>query len=165
MFHAAGWGLPFAGALAGVKFVYSAINEPRVLCELMNREKVTHSAGVPTVWLAMFQHMDATGEAPEHLKHVTIGGSAAPRAMIERIMEMGVARQSSLGHDRNLADRHAGRAVAALGRSDLRRAGRSGLASRARCRSESSCAWSTTKAPNSRATARVRAAFRSAGRG
>ncbi|MCJ8157486.1 long-chain fatty acid--CoA ligase [Sphingomonas sp. LaA6.9] len=90
MFHAAAWGLPFAGAVAGVKFVYSAVNDGAVLCRLFNQEKVTHSAGVPTVWLAMFQHMDATGETPEHLKLVTIGGSAAPRAMIERLMGMGI---------------------------------------------------------------------------
>ena len=90
MFHAVGWGLPFAAAAVGAKFVFSAVNEPKVLCELMNKEKVTHSAGVPTVWFGMFQHMDATGDAPEHLKIVTIGGSAAPRAMIERIMKMGV---------------------------------------------------------------------------
>ena len=89
MFHAAAWGLPFAGALAGLKFVYSAVNDPAILTMLMNREKVTHSAGVPTVWLALFQHIDATGEAPEYLKVVTIGGSAAPRAMIARIMKMG----------------------------------------------------------------------------
>jgi len=90
MFHAAAWGLPFSGAMAGIKFVYSAVNDPIVLCRLMNQEKVTHSAGVPTVWLAMFQHMDATGEKPEHLKIVTIGGSAAPRTMIERLMKMGI---------------------------------------------------------------------------
>jgi fatty-acyl-CoA synthase len=90
MFHAAAWGLPFAGALAGIKFVYSAVNDPKVLCRLMNEERVTHSAGVPTVWLAMFQHIDETGERPEHLQLVTIGGSAAPRAMIERLMRMGV---------------------------------------------------------------------------
>jgi fatty-acyl-CoA synthase len=90
MFHAAAWGLPFAGAMAGIKFVYSAVNDPVVLCHLMNQEKVTHSAGVPTVWLSMFQHMDATGNAPEHLRIVTIGGSAAPRAMIERLMKMGI---------------------------------------------------------------------------
>ncbi|MFA5965510.1 MAG: long-chain fatty acid--CoA ligase [Sphingomonas sp.] len=90
MFHAAAWGLPFAGALAGAKFVYAAVNDAAVLCRLMNQEKVTHSAGVPTVWLAMFQHMDATGEVPRYLQQVTIGGSAAPRAMIERIMDMGV---------------------------------------------------------------------------
>ncbi len=77
MFHAAAWGLPFAGAAAGIKFVFSAVNDPAVLCDLMNSEKVTHSAGVPTVWLAMFQHIDATGKKPEHLQVVTIGGSAA----------------------------------------------------------------------------------------
>src|SRR5690349_13087846 len=89
-FHAAAWGLPFSGAMAGVKFVYSATNDPTVLCRLMNEEKVTHSAGVPTVWLGMFQHMDSTGQKPEHLKIVTIGGSAAPRTMIERLMRMGI---------------------------------------------------------------------------
>ena len=90
MFHAAAWGLPFAGALAGVTFVFSAVNDAAVLCRLMNEERVTHSAGVPTVWLGLFAHIDSTGEAPLHLKQVTIGGSAAPRAMIERIMAMGV---------------------------------------------------------------------------
>lgn len=90
MFHAVGWGMPFASAAAGIKLVFSAVNDPKVLCTLMNEERVTHTAGVPTVWLAMFQHMDASGDAPRHLKVVTIGGSAAPRAMIERIMNMGV---------------------------------------------------------------------------
>jgi fatty-acyl-CoA synthase len=90
MFHAAAWGLPFSGAMAGIKFVYSATNDPVVLCKLMNEEKVTHSAGVPTVWLGMFQHMDATGQKPEHLRIVTIGGSAAPRTMIERLMKMDI---------------------------------------------------------------------------
>ncbi len=90
MFHAASWGLPFACALAGAKIVYSQVNDAAVLCRSMNEEKVTHSAGVPTVWLAMFQHIDATGDTPRFLRQVTIGGSAAPRAMIERIMGMGM---------------------------------------------------------------------------
>ena len=90
MFHAAAWGLPFAGAAVGLKFVFSAVNEPAVLTELMNQERVTHSAGVPTVWLGLFAHIDAGGAPPEHLEVVTIGGSAAPPAMIERIMGMGV---------------------------------------------------------------------------
>ena len=90
MFHAASWGLPFAGAAAGAKFVFSVTNEAPVLCALMNEEGVTHSAGVPTVWLAMFAHMDATGAGLGKLRLVTIGGSAAPRAMIERLMKLGV---------------------------------------------------------------------------
>ena len=90
LFHAVGWGLPFAGPLSGAKMVFSAVNDPLVLCRLMNDEKVTHSAGVPTVWLSMFAHIDATGEAPRYLEQVTIGGSAAPRAMIARLMDMGI---------------------------------------------------------------------------
>lgn len=90
LFHAAAWGTPFAAPLAGAKLVFSAVNDAKTLCDLMNREDVTISSGVPTVWLAMFAHMDATGNAPRVLKLATIGGSAAPRAMIERLMDMGV---------------------------------------------------------------------------
>ncbi len=90
MFHAASWGLPWAGAATGVKFVYSAVNDPVVLLDLMHREGVTHSAGVPTVWLAMFQHLDATGKDLGKLQQAIIGGSAAPRAMIERLMGAGI---------------------------------------------------------------------------
>ncbi|MDQ2893053.1 MAG: long-chain fatty acid--CoA ligase [Pseudomonadota bacterium] len=90
MFHAAAWGTPFAAAIAGAKMVFSAVNDPKVLCDLMKRERVTISSGVPTVWLALFAHIDATGEAPGFLELATVGGSAAPRAMIDRLMAMGV---------------------------------------------------------------------------
>jgi acyl-CoA synthetase (AMP-forming)/AMP-acid ligase II len=90
MFHAASWGLPWAGAAAGVKFIYCANNDPVQLHELMIREKVTHSAGVPTVWLGMFQHLDATGGNLGKLHTAIIGGSAAPRSMIERLMKQGI---------------------------------------------------------------------------
>ncbi len=95
MFHAASWGLPFAGAMAGVKFVFSTTNEAPVLHQLMLAEGITHSAGVPTVWLAMFAHLDAEKAAGRRddlgkLQLVTIGGTAAPRMMIERLMSAGV---------------------------------------------------------------------------
>ena len=90
MFHANSWGIPFAAATVGAKLVFSATNDAQTLCDLMHAEGVTHSAGVPTVWLAMFAHMDATGMDYGALKHVIIGGSAAPRAMIERFMKAGV---------------------------------------------------------------------------
>jgi fatty-acyl-CoA synthase len=89
MFHAASWGLPWAGAAAGLKFVYSTVNEPKVLCDLMAREGVTHSAGVPTVWLGIFQYCDATDTPLPKLDVATIGGSAAPKFMIERLMKNG----------------------------------------------------------------------------
>ena len=90
LFHAAAWGIPFAAPVAGAKLVFSATNDPAALCELMNRERVTHSSGVPTVWLGVFAHMDATGAALPHLKLATIGGSAAPRAMVARLADLGV---------------------------------------------------------------------------
>jgi fatty-acyl-CoA synthase len=90
MFHAASWGLPWAGAASGAKFVYSQVNDPVILHRLMIQEGVTHSAGVPTVWLGMFAHLDATGGDLGKLRLAIIGGSAAPRAMVERLMKAGI---------------------------------------------------------------------------
>ncbi len=93
MFHAASWGLPWAGTIPGIKFVYSAVNDPAVLCELIEREGVTHSAGVPTVWLGVFQYLDSVGKDVRdigQLETAVIGGSACPRFMIERLMHNGV---------------------------------------------------------------------------
>lgn len=95
MFHAAAWGLPFAGAASGMKFVFSQVNDAAVLYDLFRQEGVTHSAGVPTVWLALFAHMDQLAARGEEaglgqMRIVTIGGSAAPRAMIERLMRMDI---------------------------------------------------------------------------
>lgn len=91
MFHAASWGTPWAGAAAGAKFVYSAVNDPAVLCELFEREQVTAAAGVPTVWLGMLQHLEASGKPiPPSLEQVVCGGSAMPRSMVERFMAAGL---------------------------------------------------------------------------
>ncbi len=97
MFHAASWGLPYSGAMAGIKFVFSAVNDPAILDELMKREGVTDSAGVPTVWLAHFQYCDAQGIDLPALKAATIGGSAAPKFMIERLMKNGTRVQHAWG--------------------------------------------------------------------
>jgi fatty-acyl-CoA synthase len=56
----------------------------------MRTEGVTHSAGVPTVWLALMNHVDATGADLGKLSVVHIGGSAAPRAMIEFFQKRGI---------------------------------------------------------------------------
>jgi fatty-acyl-CoA synthase len=97
MFHAASWGLPYSGGMAGIKFVFSAVNDPAVLHELMMREGVTDSAGVPTVWLAHFQYCDAQGIDLPPLRAATIGGSAAPKFMIERLMKNGTRVQHAWG--------------------------------------------------------------------
>ena len=94
MFHVAAWGLPFSAAMAGVKIVFSADYKPDVLCGLFESEQVTHSAGVPTVWASLIAHVEATGAGLGPLSLVSIGGSAAPRAMIEWF----VARGIDVGH-------------------------------------------------------------------
>src|SRR3546814_18127653 len=90
MFHANSWGVPYAAATVGAKLVFSATNDAQVLCDLMHDEGVTHSAGVPTVWIAMFAHMDANGMAYGALRHAAIGGTAAPRATFEGFMKAGL---------------------------------------------------------------------------
>jgi len=90
MFHANAWGVPWAAPMVGAKLVLSADYRPEVMCRLFRDEKVTHSAGVPTVWLTMIEHIERTGEDLGDLKYVTIGGSAAPRAMIKWLRSKGI---------------------------------------------------------------------------
>lgn len=90
MFHAAAWGLPFAAPIVGCKLVFSADYTPQLLCDLMGEEGVTHTAGVPTVWLALMNHVETTGADLGKLSIVTIGGSAAPRSMIRYFVERGI---------------------------------------------------------------------------
>jgi len=90
MFHANAWGVPWAAPATGAKLVLSADYRPERMCSLFRDEKVTHSAGVPTVWLTMIEHIERTGEELGPLQKVTIGGSAAPRAMIRWLRARGV---------------------------------------------------------------------------
>ena len=90
MFHANAWGIPWAVPMTGAKLVLSADYRPEKMCKLFRDEKVTHSAGVPTVWLTMIDHIERTGEELGDLEKVTIGGSAAPRAMIRWLRERGI---------------------------------------------------------------------------
>ena len=90
MFHANAWGIPWAAPMTGCKLVLSSDYRPAQMCNLFHEEKVSHSAGVPTVWLGMIEHIEKTGEDLGALKTVTIGGSAAPRAMIEWFRGKGI---------------------------------------------------------------------------
>src|SRR5262245_45130814 len=88
MFHVNAWGIPYAAPMAGAKLVLPGPNlDGASLLELFDNEKVTLTAGVPTVWLALLQHMDKIGATPETLARVVIGGAAAPPAMIKVFRE------------------------------------------------------------------------------
>jgi fatty-acyl-CoA synthase len=90
MFHAGSWCIPYAAALAGFKLVICADNSPDRLCDLFNAEGVTHSAGVPTVWLSMIDHVERTGAKLGKLHTIIVGGSSAPPATIRWFRERGI---------------------------------------------------------------------------
>jgi fatty-acyl-CoA synthase len=90
MFHAGSWCIPYAAAIAGFKLVICADNQPERLCDLFNSEGVTHSAGVPTVWLSMIDHVEQTGVSLGKLRLVIIGGSSAPPATIRWFRDRGI---------------------------------------------------------------------------
>jgi fatty-acyl-CoA synthase len=82
MFHANSWCLPYAAAITGLKLVICADNQAARICRLYNEEGVTHSAGVPTVWLNIIDHVEDTGAELGNLHTIIVGGSSAPPATI-----------------------------------------------------------------------------------
>jgi fatty-acyl-CoA synthase len=90
MFHANNWGFPWAAPAVGAKLVYCQINDPAWLCNLMREEGVNVVGGVPTVWFAIFQHLDATGQDLPPISAAMSGGSSLPQSAIARLMKAGV---------------------------------------------------------------------------
>ncbi len=84
LFHVNAWGLPYIAPLTGTKLVMPGARlDGASLFELMEAEHVYGSWGVPTVWLGLIAEMKKRGRKPVGLKQVLIGGSAAPKPMIE----------------------------------------------------------------------------------
>ena len=122
MFHVNAWGVPYAAAMCGAKLVLpgAGVSGDR-LYALMRDEGCTFSLGVPTVWLGFFQHIDQHRASLDlkqlRLKRVVIGGSAAPRSIIERferelgvyvIQAWGMTETGPLSTIGNLLPRHEG---------------------------------------------------------
>ncbi len=99
MFHANGWGLPFAAPAVGAKLVLPGRHtDGASLATLIREEGVTVAAGVQTVWLGVIDHLDAIGGELPDLKRVLIGGSKCPDALIQRMEKrLGVQVQTSWG--------------------------------------------------------------------
>ena len=85
MFHANAWGLAQSAPMIGAKLVMPGGKmDGASIYELLDTEKVTFSAAVPTVWLMLLQHLEQNGLSLPHLNKVVIGGSACPRAITEK---------------------------------------------------------------------------------
>jgi fatty-acyl-CoA synthase len=76
--------------MSGMKLVTCADNKPEHICALFNAEGVTHSAGVPTVWLSLIDYVERTGTSLGKLRTVLCGGSSAPPATIRWFKERGI---------------------------------------------------------------------------
>ncbi len=84
MFHANAWALTFTGPMVGMKLVLPGpMMDGKSIYELLEGEKCTFSAAVPTVWLMLLHHLEESGHKLPHLDRVLIGGSACPRAIME----------------------------------------------------------------------------------
>ena len=91
LFHVNAWGLPYFAPLMGMSLIMpgAALDGPS-LWKLMEAEKVNSAWGVPTVWMGLMGEIKAQGRKPEGFGHVVVGGSAAPRSMIENFEKMDV---------------------------------------------------------------------------
>ena len=99
MFHVNAWGLAYSTIASGASLVMPGrqLDGPSVAA-LMNAEQVTFSAGVPTVWLALLQHLRASGERLHTVNRLAIGGSACPPALIDAFdREYGVRVEHAWG--------------------------------------------------------------------
>ncbi|MGE5283859.1 MAG: long-chain fatty acid--CoA ligase [Actinomycetota bacterium] len=86
MFHVNAWGIPFAAAWMGSKQVFPGSRpDPKALLSLIRDEKVTLTAGVPTVWMGVLQLMERETFDVSSLKAIICGGSAAPKSLIEKV--------------------------------------------------------------------------------
>jgi len=88
MFHANAWGLAFSGPATGSKLVLpGAKMDGESIYELLENEKVTFTAAVPTVWLMLLQYLESTNKKLPHLNRVVIGGSAVPERILRAFEE------------------------------------------------------------------------------
>ena len=116
MFHVNAWGIPYSAALTGAKLVFPGpALDGKSIYELIEAEKVTYAAGVPTVWQMLLTHMKPGGLKFTTLRRTVIGGSACPPAMIsafnddygvEVLHAWGMTEMSPLGTLCTLKNKH-----------------------------------------------------------
>ena len=116
MFHVNAWGLPYSALLAGAKLVFPGpALDGKSLYALFEAEGVTLSAGVPTVWLGLINHVLASDLRFSTFRRTVIGGSACPPAMMDALIDRlgvqvvhawGMTEMSPLGTACTLQARH-----------------------------------------------------------
>lgn len=100
MFHVNAWGRPYVETWAGCKQVYpGARPTPQVLCELIDSEKVTFSAGVPTIWMGVLNVLrDNPGKYDfSHVRYFMSGGAPLPEALTRAYGRLGIRLYQGYG--------------------------------------------------------------------
>jgi 3-(methylthio)propionyl---CoA ligase len=99
MFHVNAWGLPYASAMTGTALVMPGRHlDGKSVASMLNEERVNFTAGVPTVWMGLLQHLRASGERLHTVERILTGGSAAPPLLIEAFRdEYGVRVEHAWG--------------------------------------------------------------------
>ncbi|HLR12319.1 MAG TPA: long-chain-fatty-acid--CoA ligase [Burkholderiaceae bacterium] len=98
MYHVNAWGLPYSGLLSGAKFVLPGSDHSgAALYDLCESEGVTLSAGVPSIWQILLDHVQTQSKRFSTLSRAIIGGSACPPAMITTLARMNVSVRHAWG--------------------------------------------------------------------
>lgn len=88
MFHVHAWGVPYGAPMCGAKLVLPGAKlDGKSLYELLEAERVTLTAGVPTVWFGLLDYLRESGQRLNHLRCINIGGAAPPISMIQAFEE------------------------------------------------------------------------------
>jgi len=89
LFHVNAWGIPYAAMMVGTKLVFPGpkMGDGETLYQLLEQEGVSLSLGVPTVWLALLQYAETSGQKLNRLERTIIGGAAVPEAMIREFRD------------------------------------------------------------------------------
>jgi len=85
MFHVNGWGIPYSAIMVGAKMVMPGpkMADGEALHSFIDKEKVTVASGVPTIWLALLDYLETSGNTIPSVSRVSVGGAACPRSIVE----------------------------------------------------------------------------------
>jgi fatty-acyl-CoA synthase len=84
MFHANGWGIPYAGIMTGSRLVFCGRHlQPADIAMLIEKERATFSSGVPTLWMTLYSHLESHPHDISSLRMIVVAGAALPRQFVE----------------------------------------------------------------------------------
>ncbi|MEW2412215.1 long-chain fatty acid--CoA ligase [Streptomyces sp. NPDC046866] len=90
-FHVNAWGLPHATFMTGINMLMpDRFLQPAPLAQMIEQEKPTHAAAVPTIWQGLLAEVTARPRDLSSMRHVTIGGAACPPSLMEAYDKLGV---------------------------------------------------------------------------